>query len=578
MNRQRHPLSVFRLLPLLLVLAACNTTMREYLKPGRWHHGTAADSLKGELGPMRSCYDVIHYDLTAQFDIENRYVRGEVVMTFVMTAPSDTIQIDLRADMLVNRISDEEKFLYFRRTDDRILIPAARFRPGIPHQITVNYEGKPLSSVKPPWVGGFVWKRDAQGQPHVGVVCEGVGPSFWWPCKDHPSDEPDSMDLHLTAPAGLTAVSNGRLIKSEEITAALTRWHWKVQNPISPAGITVQMGAFALAQDTMQYDHGLRTLDYYVLPSHFSTAKKHFAQVKNIIRVYESLFGPYPWWNDGYKLIETPYVGMEHQTAIAYGNGFSNENHHFTFGLADYILLHETAHEWWGNCLSACDPAEVWLHEGFATYSEGLFIERELGHRKLVEYLQMRRRQIKNRTPMVGPPNVNYFNWRDDDVYSKGACFLHTLRCAIADDEQFFHILRTYSSRFSRQVVCTDDFIGVVNEVTGEDYRPVFWHYLYETHPPVLEYYFDGKTLYHRWAEVGGSFRMPVVFRAGTSVMKVRPTVVTATTIVENAARVQPMESEFYIKTEWKPELAGEKKQAGGIHKPRSGRWRFGWR
>jgi aminopeptidase N len=468
----------------------------------------------------RSCFDATYYELNIQVDHQNKYLKGKIGMSAIALSEFDTLQIDLYANMKVNKIQMEvlssepggnnniqttnRELSYYRKLGAIFITMPRHMKAGEKFKLLIDYEGMPVIAKKAPWDGGFVWKKDKQGNPWVGVACETEGASLWWPCKDVNNDEPDSASINLTVAKELTAVSNGHLIAKEE-NGNFTTYKWFVSYPINLYDITLYVGKFQLLADTLVMPSG-KTLyiNHYVNPMNFEKARTHLQQAKAQIAFYEKTFGEYPWYKDGYKLVESPYEGMEHQTAIAYGNGYSNG--HFPF---DYIILHESAHEWWGNAITASDFADVWLQEGFATYSEALYVESTQDKSAYLRYMLFYRLFIQNKWPVVGPSGYRYFYYKNADCYQKGAWTLHTLRTLINNDSIFFDIIKTYYDRNKLKTITSQDFINVVNEKTSDDYTWFFNQYLHKRETPFLEYYWDGVNFFYRWKYVDATFKMP---------------------------------------------------------------------
>lgn len=473
---------------------------------------TRADSLRGTLGEYRAWYDVHYYDLNLEVDIEKKHLKGYVDMHFNVIQSEQILQFDLFSNMKINKIEYHGEELKYTREYNAVYVALPiKATPGQSDKIRIYYEGSPMIAKRPPWKGGFVWKNDKNKKPWVGVACEGDGASLWWPLKDHGSDEPDSCGIHITIPKGLFCVANGilesRIVKGEQET-----FNWKVSYPINRYNVNFSIGDYA--HFTVPYENNGSTheLHFYPLSYHLEKAQPHFKQTVSIIKFFEKAFGEYPWWNDDYKLIETPFMGMEHQTAIAYGNKYKN----FYYYDFDHIILHETAHEWWGNSLTASDMCDVWLQEGFATYSEALYVEDHYSYTEYQKYLNLYRMMIKNNHPVIGPSGVDYFYFKDTDVYMKGAWFLHTLRSTLADDTLFFDIIKSFATRYRAKTVCTNDFLSLVNEKTGEDYAWLFKQYLYERQVPELlsTVRFDAASntyrFYYKWTKTRADFRLPV--------------------------------------------------------------------
>ncbi len=515
---------------LAVLMSSCavigiNVKRKTPQKPGKYPEFTLEDTLHGKLTPLRSAYDVTFYDLNIDLDIENKSIRGTVELCFNAGRRMDTLQIDLYENLKINKIVFQEQELkFFRKYKAVFLLFNDGIQPGKNYVITVYYEGKPVIAPKPPWEGGFVWKKDRDRKPWIGVACELAGASLWWPLKDHISDEPDSMRLSVTVPAGLFCVSNG-MLQNRTVRDDRETFTWKTNYPINSYNVTLYVGNFRHFQLPCPTGDTVYPLDFYVLPHHLEKARTHFQQAVDIIQFYESAFGAYPWWQEGYKLVESPYAGMEHQTAIAYGDDYKNmPGQDF-----DYIILHETAHEWWGNSVSAGDYAEIWLHEGFATYSEALYIEHTKGYQAYLNYLSFYSIFIKNKRPMVGPSGVNFWDYKDTDVYMKGALTLHTLRNTIDNDSVFFDIIKTFYDRHKYAMVTTQDFIQIVNEKTGADLNWFFNQYLYSRVCPQMEWVFKSNPatgdneFWYKWNNVESDLRIPVVVKSGSSVYTLYP-------------------------------------------------------
>jgi len=492
-------------------------------KPGKYPHFTRKDYLVGSLDEGRAGYDVTFYDINLTLDPENKNISGKVTMSFRALERLKTIRFDLYRNLDIHSIKYSGKEIPFKRDDRAVYaVLSDSLEPGRDYSIIVEYKGSPLEAKNPPWIGGIVWKKDKNGNPWVGVTCETEGGSIWFPCKDHLSDEPDSVRLHMTVPAGLQVVSNG-IMESHKSYPELETYTWSTHYPVNIYNITFYAGKFEHFSDTMVTGQGTLNLDYYVLPENLDKAKKHFLQVKDVINIYSAAFGPYPWIKEGFKLVESPFEGMEHQTAIAYGSGYSN----IPWLGGDYIIVHETAHEWWGNAVSVSDFSDIWLQEGFATYSEMIFAENKKGYDTSLLYANYwLASSVNNKFPVVGPKDVNYWNYKDGDVYSKGALILHTIRNILNDSTLFFDILQTfYREHAAKSHVTTADFKELVERKTGKDWDKFFEVYLYDRRVPMLYWYFGtfkndhdtGNNNDHsipfvaaKWINVPEGFSMPV--------------------------------------------------------------------
>ena len=483
---------------------------------------TEKDTLRGSITPFRRNNDVTFYHINLDVDIAQKSLHGNVEIRFRVLADMDSIQIDLYPNMVIDSILKNAQRLNYRRKYNAVFIGMPKtIKKGLNAAITVYYHGKPQPARRPPWDGGFVWKKDKNRKPWIGVACEEIGASIWWPVKDHIYDEPDSVKMTVTIPRGLFCVSNGTL-KSQVEHGGRTTFSWETSYPINTYNVTINIGDYS--HFSIPYPKNpLLKLDFYVHPYSLEKAKLLFPKTINVIDVYETYFGEYPWMRDGYKLIESPFAGMEHQTAIAYGKKFKDNYQN------NYIIVHETAHEWWGNSVTAPDYAEVWLQEGFATYSEALYAEKIKGHGAYLSLLRIYAALIRNKQPVIGPRDVNYWNYKDGDVYVKGALILFSLRNAIDDDPLFFDILKTFYQEHKYGEVQTSDFISLVNKKTGEDYNLFFQQYLYRRESPELEYFYykagnNQSCFAYKMSNTIPGFRMPFLATVDGRIVKLTAT------------------------------------------------------
>ncbi len=508
---------MYRLVFLLLLLSACASAQQSPPMPRIFSH---ADSLRGGLRPERTCFDVTYYDLSLSVDPATRSISGQNTIQYTVKAPFRRMQIDLFAAMNLRSITQNGKKLTWIRDANAVFITMADTqKPGRQMAITVTYDGMPQEAKNPPWDGGFVWRTSPTGKPWVTVACEGTGASLWWPCKDHLSDEPDSMRISCRVPAGLTCVANGTLAGRGPVAGqpksqpGQTEFVYAVHYPINSYDVSLNITDYETFTDVFQSPDGYRLpLTYFVLPGNTAQARPHFEQVKTMLACYDTYFGAFPFRRDGYKLVETPYWGMEHQTAIAYGNKYKNNAYGF-----DFIIIHESGHEYFGNSLSVADHAEMWIHESFTTYAEALFVEYTQGVAKAVEYLTMQRKNIKNQYPMVGPMGVNA-DQLDTDIYYKGTWMLHSIRRAIGNDSIWFAALKALTTQKRLSIVNTDEVIDFLSAKTGRNLRPIFNQYLHFTHIPTLEYSIattGSPTLRYRWIADVPTFDLPVRVQVG---------------------------------------------------------------
>lgn len=491
---------------------------------------TRADSLRGGLRPERTDFDVTYYHLTVDIDPGNKYIKGTVDMVFkpVVEKPTARIQLDLFKNMSVDKIYDANgKPLEFEREENAVWVkrPEERMTDGGYH-FTVEYSGNPLAAKRAPWDGGFDWKKDQNGNPWVGVAVEGTGASLWWPNKDHLSDEPDSMRISLIVPANLVGVSNGNL-ESEEVMNDKRRFNWKVSYPINNYNVTACVGDYVHFSDVYQGVEGPFDLDYYVLSYNLDKAKKQFQQVKPMFDCYEKYIGPYPFPRDGFALVETPYLGMEHQSAIAYGNKYQNGYLGFDqSGLRlpfDYIIIHETGHEYWGNNVSMKDLADMWIHEGFCTYSEALYVECIWGRDTAERYINAWKKNVSNDRPIISDYHVNKEG--SGDMYYKGALMLHTLRHQVNDDEKWLSLIKNIQRDFRLKTTDSKEMMAYMNQALGADYSAVYQTYLQQSKPPKLVYQLRKKgsktLLTARFEDCAPQFKLdiPVEIGAGKTVL-----------------------------------------------------------
>jgi aminopeptidase N len=520
------------------------------------------DSLRGALTPLRACYDVGYYNLNVRVNPADSTIRGNNTIVYTATADFRQFQLDLFPNMEISRITYRGQPVAYKREASAVFVtfPDLQKR-GAVDSLTVHYGGKPPAAKNAPWDGGFVWARDKTGQPWIGTAIEGIGASVWWPGKDHPSDEPDSMAISCEVPSPLVCISNGNLIRKSTGPDGFTRYEWKVSYPINAYNVTLNIGRYTHFSDTYTAADGdtLR-LDYYVMPYNEKKARQQFAQVKPMLTCFEKYFGKYPFWRDGYALVETPYLGMEHQSAIAYGNNYQKGymgRDLSGVGLGfDYIIVHESAHEYWGNSVTAADHADMWIQESFTTYAEALYVECTLGYETALRYLQGEARLIQNLEPVQGPPEVGFNNWVTSDHYFKGSLMLHTLRNAIGDDKLWFEILYGLSQTFRHKAIRTQNIVDYINTRTGRNFNPFFEQYLNHPELPVLQYKLTPRKnevqISYRWEVKAAGFAMPVKVRAsGKEYTTLIPTAKWQTATLKGRAGDFRVASDlFYIRTQ----------------------------
>ncbi len=476
---------------------------------------TRQDSLRGSLNPYRSGYDVGYYDLNIEIFPEQRSIQGHNTIWINVLNDLYRIQLDLFENMEIDSIRLKDINLIYQREGNAIFIDFPEtLKKGQVVYLSVFYHGKPRISERPPWDGGFVWELDSLNRGWHGVACEGTGASLWWPVKDHLTDEPDSMRISLTAPDHFMAISNGRLERKELLRNDRIRWDWYVSYPINNYNVTANLAHYTFFNDYHIHQGDSLLLSYYVLDYNLDRARPHFEQVKPMLDCFNHYLGEFPFHRDGFAMVETPYWGMEHQSCIAYGNNYENNDYGF-----DFIIVHESAHEYWGNSVTAGDHAELWIHESFATYMEALYVEYFSGKEKAIQYLQEQKEMIYNLKPVLGPLGVNYNEWVDADMYYKGSWMLHSVRNTIDSDSLWFTILKETYQRFKYSIVSTNDVVNYIDSRVDHDLKPVFEQYLTTINVPELKVKVrerrNGVVLKYKWTNVVKGFKMPVKIRTG---------------------------------------------------------------
>ncbi len=519
---------------------------------------TKADTLRGMLSPARTCYDVTYYHLNIRINPKEKAINGYVDMRFKTVQDFLTLQVDLFENMNVDKVIllGSNEALKVKRSFNAVFINMGKRVPANEElTIRIFYSGNPITAKNAPWDGGFVWAKDAKERDWIGVACEGTGASLWWPNKDHLSDEPDSMDISVAVPKGLTCIANGQLVGEESMEDGYQKFHWKVSYPINNYNVTVNIAHYThIHEKYRSKDSELLDLDYYVLDYNEEIARKHFKQVTPTLQALEHYFGKYPFWKDGYALVETPYLGMEHQGAIAYGNQYKRG---YLGGMIprdmnfDYIIVHETGHEYFGNSVSCNDHAELWIHESFTTYTEALFVEYTMSYEDAVRYLNSQKYYISNASPIVGPLNVNYDNWGHSDIYYKGAWMLHTLRHCINNDDLWWEIMMDSHQEYRIKNIVTQDFIDFINKKTGKDFTTFFQQYLYHSNIPTLEYKIKKKRkkqiLEYRWVVDVENFQMPVSFHIGEDKEMITATTKWQSVVINSPQKIKFDEEVFLV-------------------------------
>jgi aminopeptidase N len=476
---------------------------------------TKQDSLRGSITKERVWWDLKKYHLDIKVNPADSTISGKNTIDYQVLDQYNVMQIDLQEPMQITQIvQDGINLKYHREGNVFHVYLAVTQNKGENKKLVVFFSGKPKVAVNPPWDGGITWKKDENGKPFIASSCQGLGASVWWPNKDHMYDEAESMLISVNVPKGLMDISNGRLIGTKQLKDNTTTYTWQVTNPINNYGVNINIGDYVAFSEKYKGEKGELDCQYYVLRNNLAKAKKQFQDVPKMLKAFEHWFGPYPFYEDSYKLVEVPYLGMEHQSSVTYGNGFANgyrgrDLSGTGWGLKfDFIIIHESGHEWFANNITYKDIADMWIHESFTNYSESLFVEYYYGKDAGAAYVRGTRKNIQNDIPIIGQYNVN--NEGSGDMYYKGGNMLHTIRQIINNDEKWRQILRGLNSTFYHQTVTTNQIENYISEQAGVDFSTVFNQYLRDTRVPTLEYYFKEKQLVYRWINCLEGFTMPV--------------------------------------------------------------------
>jgi aminopeptidase N len=471
---------------------------------------TRADILRGEYGRYRANNDLLSYDLDVRVDPARKWLGGKNAVRFKMLSSDNRIQLELYANLNIDKIVFEGAALQYERDLNTVYVNFPKtLEAGRKYAVEVHYSGQPREQGR---FGGITFKTDPAGNPWINTACEGEGSSIWWPSKDQWRDEPEEMEMSVAIPSDLVDVSNGRFVGKTDLGDGYTRWDWKIRYPINSYNVSLNIGKYVHFSDRL----GDLPLDFYVLPANLEKAKRQFAQAKPMLEAFNRYFGEYPFAKDGYKLIEVPYSGMEHQSAVTYGNRFANgylERDWTGVGVSlkfDFIIIHESAHEWFGNAVSAADVSDMWIQEGWATYLEVLYVEQLFGYDDALKYVNGYKAKVQNREPIITQRGVH--RTPPGDQYFKGALFLNTLRNVVNDDARWWKLVRGVYQQFKYKNIMTEDLVRFVNAELGQDLTPVFDQYLRRADLPMLELAFNEreKTIAYRWKVDERAFAMPI--------------------------------------------------------------------
>ena len=512
---------------------------------------SAQDTLRGSITPERIWWDLVYYDLDVTVQPKVKYIRGTNTIHYKVVSPNNIMQIDLQPPMkLIKAVQDEVELSINQNGNAHFIQLEKKQNRKKIEQIVLHFEGQPKEAINAPWDGGFSWKKDYNDNDFIATSCQGIGASVWWPNKDHMYDEVDSLQMKITVPKHLKAVGNGRLraVTKNEKTASYT---WFVSNPINNYGVNINIGDYVDFSETYNGEKGNLDMHYFVLKDNLSKAKKQFLDAPKMMKAFEYWFGPYPFYEDSYKLVEVPYLGMEHQSSVTYGNQYKNgylgrDLSGTGWGLKfDFIIIHESGHEWFANNITNKDIADMWIHEGFTAYSENLFLDYYYGKEASSEYVIGTRKRIRNDRPIIGNYNVNAEG--SSDMYYKGANMIHMLRQFTKNDEKWRGILRKMNAKFHHQTVTTQQIESFLSDEIDLDLHSFFNQYLRDVRIPTLEYNIDKNILHYRWTNVVEGFEMPIEFESNKQWQWLYPTVSWQTKAINSSTIT--VDEDYYITT-----------------------------
>mgnify|MGYP005985459889 CR=1 FL=1 len=512
---------------------------------------TRQDTLRGSITPERIWWDLTYYHLEVKVNPDKKFISGKNTIKYKVLSENNTMQIDLQAPLIITKVTQDEKELEVIHDGNAHFVKLLKKQIiGSTDSIIVHYKGNPKEAIRAPWDGGFSWRKDKNGNHFVATSCQGLGASVWWPCKDHMYDEVENMRISVTVPSYLMDVSNGRL-ESVKKHGDYTTYNWYIDNPINNYGVNVNIGDYAHFSEIYDGEKGNLDMDYYVLKYNLDKAKKHFKDAPKMMKAFEHWFGPYPFYEDGFKLVEVPYLGMEHQSSVTYGNqykqGYLGRDLSGTgWGLKfDFIIIHEAGHEWFANNITNKDIADMWIHESFTNYSESLFIDYYYGKKAASEYVIGLRNSISNRAPIIGKYNVNKEG--SGDMYNKGGNMLHTLRQLVNNDEKWRSILRKMNKVFYHQTVTTKQIENFLSEEIGINLKTFFDQYLRNKKIPTFTYKIKNNTLTYSWINVEDNFNMPLKVYLNDKVKWIYPSTEKQEIILKEKETDFKIDPNFYI-------------------------------
>ena len=514
---------------------------------------TRQDTLRGSITPEREWWDLGYYHLDIAVDPDNKYIKGKNTIKYTVLESKSVMQIDLQEPLKITKALQNNKELNVRKDGNAHFITLIDTQEkGAINSVVVYYEGHPKVAIRAPWDGGISWKKDANGNHFVASSCQGLGASVWWPNKDHMYDEVDSMDISVNVPSNLMNISNGRLETVDTKDNGTTTYHWAVKNPINNYGVNINIGNYANFSEIYKGEKGDLDLNYYVLKDNIDKAKVHFKDAPKMMEAFEHWFGPYPFYEDSFKLVEVPYLGMEHQSSVTYGNKYKkgylgNDLSRTGWGLKfDFIIIHEAGHEWFANNITNKDIADMWIHESFTAYSENLFLDYHYGKEASAEYVIGTRANVRNDRPIIGTYNVN--SEGSGDMYYKGSNMLHTIRQLVNNDDKWRTILRGLNKAFYHKTVTTQQIEDYMSKQSGMDLKPVFDQYLRDIRIPVLEYTINKRTLEYKWTNTVDGFNMPVEISIDGTPQWITPETTSKTLKLPSKKSTIKVDKDFYVK------------------------------
>ena len=513
---------------------------------------TRQDTLRGSITPERAWWDLTYYHLSIKTDIDNKFLKGSNLVQYKVLKPAQLMQIDLQSPMRITRVTQAGKPLKVEQEGNAYFIELVEKQTkNSVNEILIEFEGNPVVSKNPPWSGGVTWKKDSNGLDFIATSCQGDGASLWWPNKDHMYDEVDSMLISITVPEHLMNVSNGRLRSVDQNADKTKTYNWFVNNPINNYGVNMNIGDYVHFSEVYNGENGPLDCDYYVLRENLDKAKEQFKQASLMLEAFEHWFGPYPFYEDSYKLVEVPYLGMEHQSSVTYGNKYANgylgrDVSGSGWGLKfDFIIIHESGHEWFANNITYKDMADMWIHESFTSYSENIYVDYHFGKEASQDYVVGIRKNIANDKPIIAPYNVNASG--SGDMYYKGANMLHNIRTIIDNDEKWRGILRGLNKEFYHQTVTTAQIENYISKMAGTDLSKVFDQYLRDIKIPEFEYSIEGTQLRYQWKNGVSGFDMPLDIIVNGKKVRVKPSTKAQTKKFDSAIQTVEVDRNYYV-------------------------------